>query len=311
MAIQGTSSTDSGRQEQHALRLSVWGNLFFAALGLGFAFWTGSEAIQLDGFFSLIAFAMALVTVRVARRVQQGEDEDFHFGYYKLESLLNTIKGLIILGLCGLAFTSAVYSLFHGGRDISIGPALIYSLIAMAGALALAAVQGRAARQTGSPLLTVDALNWRIDGFLSLVVALAFGIAMALERSAWSHVVPFVDPGLVAVMVLALVAAPARTVWGGLAELLYAAPVRSEQAEVRERFDELLGDFPRRRVNLRMVRVGRVSYLLAHVLVSEDLKLRNLGELDQVRHRINEGFRELDPSWTVDTLFVCDESLIE
>jgi len=41
-------------KELRALRLSAWGQLFFGVLGLSFALYTESEAILLDGYFSLI-----------------------------------------------------------------------------------------------------------------------------------------------------------------------------------------------------------------------------------------------------------------
>ena len=43
-----------------ALLVSVLGGLFMAALGLGFALLTDSDAVLLDGVFSLIGTAVAL-----------------------------------------------------------------------------------------------------------------------------------------------------------------------------------------------------------------------------------------------------------
>ena len=72
-----------------------------AALGIGFGLVTESDAIMLDGFFSLIGFVMALVTIRVARLVVQPADEHFQFGYAQFEPFLNAMKGLLMLGVAG------------------------------------------------------------------------------------------------------------------------------------------------------------------------------------------------------------------
>jgi cation diffusion facilitator family transporter len=296
--------------ERSALRFSAWGNVFFAALGLGFGLTTRSEAIMLDGYFSLIAFVMSLVTLRVSRLVTQGEDETFHFGYYSFEPLLNTIKGLFILALCAVALVSAVVSLFRGGREVNLGWAVVYSVVAMVGALTLAVAQNRVAKATGSPLLEVDARNWRIDGILSGAVLLAFLGAFLIQKTRWSHLLPYVDPALVAVLIVAVVREPVRIVRDGLGELLYISPPPEVQHEVRQRFDELVADYGFQRTHLRMVKVGRVSYLSAHVVVPEGFVLSRIDELDEIRRRIAQGIQELHPSWTVDTIFVADEALV-
>ena len=88
-------------QETKALKLSAVGALFMAALGIVFGLLTRSDAIMLDGFFSLVCFAMAVVTIRVAWLVQQPPDEHFLFGYAQFEPFLNTVKGLLMLGVSG------------------------------------------------------------------------------------------------------------------------------------------------------------------------------------------------------------------
>jgi hypothetical protein len=59
-----------------------------------------------------------------------------------------------------------------------------------------------------------------------------------------------------------------------------------------------------------MVKVGRVSYLSAHVVVPEGFELSRVDELDEIRRHIAAGIQEIHPSWTVDTIFVADESLV-
>jgi predicted Co/Zn/Cd cation transporter (cation efflux family) len=111
-------------------------------------------------------------------------------------------------------------------------------------------------------------------------------------------------------MILGVIPTPIRIVLDSLGELLSIAPEKPVQEEVQQRFDELVADYPFERNVLRMARVGRISYLLAHVLVKPEFQNQNIGELDLIRRRIEAGIRELHPSWEVDTLFVADESLV-
>jgi cation diffusion facilitator family transporter len=296
-------------REQKTLLYAAIGQLFFAALGIVFAFLTDSAAIMLDGFFSFIGFGISLLTIRVARLVQQPDDEWFHFGYARFEPLVNLSKGIVILGVCGISLASAIQALLHGGRELNLGPAVIYSILAVVGCFTVATLLSRAARKTGSPLIEVEVHTWRIDAIMSLGVLAAFVTAFFVDRTQWSHLVNYVDPALVIILVLAVISTPIRIVIDGLGELLGAAPRQSVQREVEEKFEELLVAYPVRKTVLRMERVGRTSYLLAHVVVEPNLELTGIEELDDLRRKIAAGIQELHPSWIVDTVFVADDSL--
>jgi cation diffusion facilitator family transporter len=219
------------------------------------------------------------------------------------------LKGIVILGVCGLSLASAIQALLHGGRELNLGPAVIYSILAVVGCFTVAALLSRAAKKSGSPLIDVEVHTWRIDAIMSLGVLAAFAAAFFVDRTRWSHLVDYVDPALVIVLVLAVVSTPIRIVWDGLGELLGAAPKEPVQREVEAKFRELLEGYPVVKTVLRMERVGRTSYLLAHVVVEPDLALTGIEELDELRRKIASGIQEVHPSWIVDTVFVADESL--
>jgi len=56
-----TMSTSVQRRERNAILITVFGNLLMAGLGLGFALATRSQAILLDGVYSLIGFGLAFL----------------------------------------------------------------------------------------------------------------------------------------------------------------------------------------------------------------------------------------------------------
>jgi cation diffusion facilitator family transporter len=255
--------------EQRALKISAVGNLFMAGLGIGFALLVGSDAIMLDGFLSLAGFVMALLTVRVASIVAQPDDVHFQFGYASFEPALNTVRGIVLLIVSAYAFVGAIQAILDGGRELALGWAIVYAVVASLGCLALGVNARRAATKTGSPLLEVDARSWLIDGALSIGVALAFVAAFFLARSPWSHLTRYVDPALVAILVVAVIGTPLGVVRKGLGELLLAAPSEEEQRDLRSRFGAATTKFGLEAVHLRMMRVGRSIFLLVHARVPE------------------------------------------
>jgi len=298
-------------QEKKALKVSAGMALFMAALGITFGLLTQSQAIMLDGFFSLVGFAMAVVTIRVAWLVQQPPDEHFHFGYAQFEPFLNTVKGLLMVGVSGFAVAGAVDALLHGGRDLNAALAVVYAIIALSGCFVVAGIQRTAARRTGSPLLEVDYRNWLIDGILSGVVALVFVAALILGRTDWAHVVPYIDPVLVIAVVLAIIAVPIGIIRDGAREILGFAPARAIQDDVRGRVEGAIGDVPVKATHVSMMKIGRFFYILNQIVVSPEFRPGRVAELDEVRERIARAMDGIEPKPIIDTVFTEDEKWTE
>ena len=110
--------TDNETLEKRGLWLSIIGALFMAGLGVGFAILTSSSAVLLDGLFSLIGFAVGLVSLRVATLVRRPDDDLYHFGYAAYEPMLNLSKGLLMALVTIFALVSAIMVVLNGGREI-------------------------------------------------------------------------------------------------------------------------------------------------------------------------------------------------
>ncbi len=298
-------------KEIGALKLSAWMSLLMGLLGLGFAIWSQSGAIMMDGLFSLINLVASIITIRVARLVRQPPDARLHFGYAQFEPFLNVLKSLSVLVLCGFASASAIDAIVHGGRELQPGPALVYALAAMVGGLIVSGIQRRMARETNSPLLEVEAKSWMIDGLLSGVVALAFAGAILLERGSLARLVPYVDPVLVIALILIVMWVPIGIIRRGLSELLAYAPPDDVQVDVRSRVGRALEGLPVEVWHARMHQVGRYFYLMTQVVLKPEFRLSRVQELDAYRQRIDEAMEGHHPSVITDTIFTEDRSRVE
>lgn len=127
--------------EKIGLYLSVFVTLFMSALGISFGILIESDAILLDGFFNVVSFLMAIITLWVAWLQKQPENQYFQFGYLSFIPLVNGIKGLLIFVLSLFALTSAISAILHGGRTLNANLAVVYAAIAAAGCLITALIQ--------------------------------------------------------------------------------------------------------------------------------------------------------------------------
>lgn len=213
--------------ERQAILFTIVGNLAMAALGFGFALASDSGAVLLDGGYSLIGFALGLVSLRVSALVMQPDDEHYPFGYIAYEPILNLAKGLMIGSVALLALAVSVKSLLAGGHEIATGIALIYALIAAAGCFLIAEFLRRRLRTLASPLVEIDRQNWLIDGVISLGVAAGFLLGVVLIQLDQHQAARYVDPGITALLCVFILPIPARILWENWRQIVARAPAPS------------------------------------------------------------------------------------
>jgi len=301
---------ESAILERKALRLSIVGYILLGILAVVFALLSQSEAILLDGFFNIVSFVMSILTLRVAKLLFEAPGKQFQYGYMPFEPFLNLIKGLILIVVCAFALVSAVDALIDGGRELSAGTALIYSVIAMAGCFAVMAVQGRYARTANSPLLDLDVKSWQISAVISSAVAAAFIIAVILERTRYSHYVSYIDPLMVIVLVLMAIKLPVSALKEGILDLLLAAPPGDVQDEIKQRITAAIEGLPVDDVDIRMVKVGRQIFVTSVLVLPGDAALQAIDDLDRIRDKVASSVEGVHQHIVVDVLFTGNKSLL-
>ena len=292
--------------ERATLLFSSAAALVMAALGLGFALATNSRAIMLDGVFNAIYFGVGLATVRIERLVREPDNARFPFGHAYFESLVNAGKGLVILGISALALADSAMALVGGGRAIAAELAIGYALLAMALCGFTALVLRRAAVRFESPLVDADAENWALNAAVSGAVLAGFCLSPLLRAAGWPGAAPYVDPLLVAAVVIVFLGVPVRMARRAIGELLNRAPDPGVEAPVTAAIDAALASVPVRERHVRMVRPGRTLYVLVHVVLAADHGLDRLADLDGLRARVDAAARRVHPRVMVDVMFTAD-----
>ena len=235
---------NQAKREQQALLISLYGVVFFIVLALGFAVYTKSGAILFDGIYSLIAFATALVTLKVAKLAEKPDDELFHFGYTSLEPTLNLFKSLIVIIACVYAGVEALQRLLTGGTEAEYGWAIVYGVLSTVGCFVVAAILKKMGRDTRSGLLSVEAKTWFVDGLLSCSVLVGFIAAWLISQTSYSEYAPYVDPLLLIILVLLALPIPGRILVDSLKEIVLMAPPAELVDEIQQKLNELLGHIP-------------------------------------------------------------------
>jgi cation diffusion facilitator family transporter len=288
--------------ERRGLWLSIIGALGMAALGIGFAILTSSDAVLLDGLFSLIGFAIGLVTLQVAKMVRRPDDATYHFGYAAYEPVLNLSKGLLMAFVSIFALVTAVQVAMAGGRSIEIGWAVVYAAAAAVGCFAIAVSQRRLARKTGSPLLDVDYRNWFIDALLSVAVGVAFVVALLLRDTRYADLLLYVDPAVVVILVGLSLPIPVKIIRENWNQLLGRAPDATLQRRAREAVLKAFGGGKACDPRIRMQQIGRFTYVQIYVLCADDTAA-DVERMDACRRSVHDALAGEFDNLALDVVF--------
>ena len=287
------SNSQQGLNERKALKISIAGGLFMALLGFGFSVLTKSEAVFLDGIFSLVNMAMGVISLKVAQMVVEPSTRIFHYGKAQVEPLLNTAKGLLFMGVIVMAGYSALQSILAGGRPMIFSWAILYSMVAAVGCFGIGYYIERKNKENPTPLLQVEAKGWLIDGVLSSVVLLAFGGGYFLSKTAYSEYTVYIDPGLVIIMSIFVLPVPYKILKDNLLDLLLGAPDVNLQRGVRQIANGVIKEAPVEDYDFRFVKTGRI--VLCDILVLISKESYSISEFDPIRKKLIDEIRKEFP----------------
>ncbi|GAA0854972.1 cation diffusion facilitator family transporter [Aliiglaciecola litoralis] len=299
------------QNEKTLLKLSLYMAGLFVFVAFGFALTTQSGAILFDGVYSLIAFFMALLTLKVANLVQLPDDDRFHFGYTAIEPTLNLFKSLIIIVTCLYAIVGSIQSLFAGGNAAEYDLAMLYGVFATIGCFAISFYMKNRSKSLRSDLVSVDAHTWFIDGVLSASILIGFVIAYCFEQYGFADYAPYVDPLLLVILGLAILPIPCKIMLDSLKEVIHKAPPEAVTSVIEKRLKQTLAAVPYEHIEVRISKSGRDTYLLVHIIVDESFSVATVRELDSIRKKSEAAMREWNPSIIMDILFICDPELAD
>lgn len=294
------------KTETRTLAFSAFMALLIGCAGITATLASNSQAILLDGLFNLIYFSVALVTIKVSKLASRPDSESYPFGYSYFESLVNLCKGLLILGVSIFALVDALVALLSGGREIAAGLAVIYALFATLACSLTAWVMHRSQRYTASPLIAADKLNWIVNSVISAAVLAAFCLVVLLEQLNLNTLVPYIDSVLVIAVVVLCLGVPVRMASQALKELLNKTPEEAIAAPVRDAISQALAETHTQEVRVRMVRPGRLLYVMVHVVLPDEGATTSLTAQDDLRARIDEQVRRCYAPVVCDVVFTAD-----
>lgn len=258
------SENETVSKEKRAFTISKWGNLFMGAAGILAAWLSNSQALLVDGLFSLIGFAAAVLGARVTAQARRGPDHHRPLGYAIDESLFVTFRALSLLGLVAFAFANSILNIATyatGGAitELRYGPIIIYFILIGAICAGLAFAHRAAWSSTGkrSEILHLEMRAAIFDGMITLAAGVGLSIMPLLKGGPLGWLSPIGDSVIVILLCSMVVGRYYKDFMAGLAELAGVSAPTVLVENARQLVLPLIGDAGGSLVDFSVLKVGR------------------------------------------------------
>lgn len=258
--------------ERRALRFSAVSASLFALTGLVLGVASGSITILFDSGYSLLSLVLASLSLLALQQARKPADDHYPFGRLTVEPLAVLLKGVVIALVCVFSLVSALWSMAHGGRLVTLDLALIFGVINVLGCLLTWWLLRRYARTARSSLLTAELRQWQMDTWLSAAVLLGFALTWGLTLTPWERYARFADPVMVLLIASYFLPIPIRMIRDALRELMFGEP----ESRVRQEVVQRVAPFDIADDDVRLAQVG--SFLMIDIQLNKQ-QLETAGDI--------------------------------
>lgn len=287
------------RLENRSLALSMWGNVFMGLAGLVAGMLANSNAIMLDGLFSLIGFGAALLGRRVSRRIADGPDRLRPTGYAADEAIFSTFRALSLLGVVLFAASVAVKNIYNHAIGIPppplhFEPMMVYFGVIGATCFLLWAAHRHAWRRTGrrSEILKLEGKAALFDGIITAAAGIGMGAIFLLQDSVLAPVVPIGDSIILLLLCVAATGTYMQDFRAGLAELAGVTASPDSFAAARRAIRPALAGDGGKLTDMSVQKTGR-TYLVT--VYYDPRRAITAAEVDRLNLRLIADVRQVLP----------------
>jgi cation diffusion facilitator family transporter len=187
--IPGTDLARRARIIKTASITALLGNTLLAALKTFTGLRAGSLAVLGDGIDSSVDVLISLMTLAVSRIISRPADREHPWGHGRAETVATALLSCILFFAgAQLVLNSGANLVFHKVREAPSAPALVITVVSIAGKLILAWSQYLFGKKAGSPMLRANAKNMSADVILSGGVLIGVGISRFLNNGFFDSV---------------------------------------------------------------------------------------------------------------------------
>ncbi len=280
--------TDS-KLESQLVKKSLYVTLLFALFSFILGLIFQSQVIIFDGLYSLIGVGITFFSLYAVKFTSEEDWQSFPFGKDIVEPLVIVINYSIILLLVLASLINAVITIIQGGREILLGPSLIYTAISTGACLIMFLYLKKHGSKINSSFINVEANQWYMDTLVSGGILVGFIVALVFDNiSELQPFVSYIDPIMLIVISGYFMKVPLTEIKSSMREILSMPPDKEIRQQVNQAVKVVVDQYQFKDYYLRVTKVGKTLKLELDFVVKEKDREMTVFEQDQIREEISE-----------------------
>jgi len=223
--------------EKKSIIISIIGLFILSAVGVTSGILTDSATLIIQTFLYIIDVIVAFLSLRILKKLANPPDENYHFGYYKLEPVLINTQGALMIAGAVIGIMFAIQDIIHEDNVQN------YPLIFSAACLVLLINFSIwfylyvNYKKTGSSFLKAASMQWMSNLYETLGIICGFLISYLMHHYGSppvASIAPYVDPAMAIILSLLILKIPVKLYKESLVDLLDANPGQDISAEITD-----------------------------------------------------------------------------
>ncbi|WP_181919555.1 cation diffusion facilitator family transporter [Alkalilimnicola ehrlichii] len=277
----------SSTTEQGLLKQSILAALVFAVLSFVIGLLFRSQVILFDGLYSVISVTLSLSTLAALRFMGKADWERFPFGKDTVEPLVIIVKYLALIALVMASTIAAVIALFTGGRDVMVGPGLIYAAFAVVFGYFMFRHLTDKNRTLDSRIVQTEINEWYLDTIISVGVLLGFALGLGMTYvPALAPYVIYIDPVMVILLSVYFLRWPITSIQTSLREVLDMKPEGGLAEGIQRVVNAIQTEHAISESFVRVSKVANTLWLEIDFVVGPQGRVETIEQQDALREEI-------------------------
>lgn len=238
-----------------------------------------SLAVAADLGISAVALCVSGILYYAIKMSNKPADLLHNYGYGKVENVTEAIEGVVLIGLALAMSVQAILNLVHPSEGmhspvIGLSTSFMGVIINFWGSHFIM----KLGEKHASPALKAEGLHFRLEGYISLSITLAFALVMILHHYGFLTLAQYVDP-VATLLVSALITVPSvRLLKEAYMKLLDASIGETSQMDVIKALafhHDRYCDFK----NIRTRSAGRKQFVDIHLVMPEHISVKQAHQI--------------------------------
>lgn len=290
---------NNNKLEKKSIMVSIAGLIVLAVIGIASGILTDSITMIIQAFLYIIDAIVAILSLKILKKLTMPPDDEYPFGYYKLEPALVNSQGALMIAGATIGIMFSIQDIIHednvGNYFVLFSSTFILLIINLSIWFYLYTNYKR----LKSSFLKAASLEWVSNLYETIGIIIGFIICYLMQHSGNNHleqIAPYIDPAMAIILSLFILKIPIKLYKESLVDLLDANPGKEISAKIADLTEGVLKEKfnVESQVAVKLRKAGRGMFLVLSFSVPAHYPFYSVQDMMKaLTDKLNAKFRNI------------------